>query len=173
MGQRAALLSAAYTSGDRFEEGKEDLAFRTKPQLALTLIESALAAGVTFKAIVADAFQGEHIRLARIFTQRGLPYVLSHSGQKKLGRGSCRAGSFVQGCGRRHVAARLACDNPSISGWPSRTLVGYCPNKPVRAICATTDRRTMPEKATWYLTTNLTSVQASLAEVVRLYGLRI
>jgi hypothetical protein len=43
----------------------------------------------------------------------------------------------------------------------------------VRAICATTDRRTLPEKATWYLTTNLTSEQAPLAEVVRLYGLRI
>jgi hypothetical protein len=52
-------------------------------------------------------------------------------------------------------------------------LFGYGPNKPVRAICATTDRRTLPEKATWYLTTNLTGEQASLAEVVRLYGLRI
>jgi hypothetical protein len=31
----------------------------------------------------------------------------------------------------------------------------------------------LPEKTTWYLTTNLTSEQASLAEVVRLYGLRI
>jgi hypothetical protein len=36
-----------------------------------------------------------------------------------------------------------------------------------------TDRRTLPEKATWYLTTNLTSERASLAEVARLYGLRI
>lgn len=74
-----------YTPADRFEEGKEDPAFRTEPQLALTLIESALAAGVAFRAVVADAFYGDHIGLARILTQRGLPYVLSHSGQKSRG----------------------------------------------------------------------------------------
>jgi hypothetical protein len=53
------------------------------------------------------------------------------------------------------------------------TLFGYGPNRPVRAICVTTDWRTLPEKATWYLTTNLACEQASLAEVVRLYGLWI
>jgi hypothetical protein len=52
------------------------------------------------------------------------------------------------------------------------TLFNYGPNKPVRAICATTDRRTLPELSTWYLTTNLPATQAPLAEVVRLYGLR-
>ena len=44
-----------YASTDRFEEGKANPAFRTKPQLARTPIDSALAAGVAFKAIVADA----------------------------------------------------------------------------------------------------------------------
>ena len=43
----------------------------------------------------------------------------------------------------------------------------------MRAVCVTTDWRTLPEKATWYLTTNLSCEQASLAEVVRLYSLRI
>jgi hypothetical protein len=52
------------------------------------------------------------------------------------------------------------------------TLFGYCPGKPVRAACATTDRRTLPELSTWYLSTNLPVGQAPLAEVVRLYGLR-
>lgn len=39
----------------------------------------------------------------------------------------------------------------------------------MRAICATTDRRALPALSAWYLTTNL---PASLAEIVRLYGLR-
>ena len=53
-----------YTPGDRFEPGKQDSAFHTKPELAITLIESALTAGIAFKAIVADAFYGDHIEFA-------------------------------------------------------------------------------------------------------------
>jgi hypothetical protein len=52
------------------------------------------------------------------------------------------------------------------------TLFGYGPNKPVRAVCATTDRRSLPGPSTWCLTTNLSRQQAPLSEIVRLYGLR-
>jgi hypothetical protein len=51
-------------------------------------------------------------------------------------------------------------------------LAGYGPGKPGRAVCATTDRNTLPEISTWYLTTNLAREQAPLSEIVRLYGLR-
>ena len=49
------------------------------------------------------------------------------------------------------------------------TLLGDGPGRPVRAICATTDRLALPELSTWYLTTHL---PAPLAEIVRIYGLR-
>lgn len=52
------------------------------------------------------------------------------------------------------------------------SFLGYGPGKPVRAICATTDRRPLPGLSTWYLTTNLPVDAAPLPEVVRLYGLR-
>ncbi|MDB5744313.1 MAG: transposase, partial [Polaromonas sp.] len=52
------------------------------------------------------------------------------------------------------------------------TLFGYGPDKPVRAVCATTDRSELPALSTWYLTTNLSREQAPLGEIVRLYGLR-
>ena len=39
----------------------------------------------------------------------------------------------------------------------------------MRAVCTTTDRRSLPALSTWYLTTNL---PVPLAENVRLYGLR-
>ena len=52
------------------------------------------------------------------------------------------------------------------------TLLGYGPDRGARAICATTERRKLPDLSTWYLTTNLSVEQAPLEEVVRLYGLR-
>jgi hypothetical protein len=52
------------------------------------------------------------------------------------------------------------------------TFLGYGRGKPVRANCATTNRGTLPEVWTWYLTTNLPLEAAPLVEVMRLYGLR-
>jgi SRSO17 transposase len=169
-----------YTPGDRFELGKQDPAFHTKPELAMTLVESALTAGIAFKAIVADAFYGDHIEFTLTLTRRGLPYVLSHSGQKSQGWARAELPhSFkdvAEDTPRRdwHVVTRQFRDGHHERWWATElTLFGYGPNRPVRAICVTTDWRTLPEKATWYLTTNLTCEQASLAEIVRLYGLRI
>ncbi|MFE1291127.1 hypothetical protein [Streptomyces sp. NPDC058751] len=62
-------------------------------------------------------------------------------------------------------------------------LGGYGPDSPCRLVVATTDPASLPEKATWYLATNLPHLDAphattgphppaDLAEVVRLYGLR-
>jgi SRSO17 transposase len=50
-----------YTPASRLPRGKADPAFRTKPQLAVELIEQARAAGVPFRAIVADCFYGDHL----------------------------------------------------------------------------------------------------------------
>ncbi|WP_327745449.1 hypothetical protein OG920_39225 [Streptomyces europaeiscabiei] len=62
-------------------------------------------------------------------------------------------------------------------------LGGYGPDSPCRLVVATTDPAALPEKATWYLATNLPHPEAphaatsphppaDLAEIVRLYGLR-
>ncbi|CAM3813012.1 transposase [Polaromonas hydrogenivorans] len=50
------LHVAPYTPAVRLAGGKHDAAFRTKPQIALNLVEQAQAAGVAFCAIVADCF---------------------------------------------------------------------------------------------------------------------
>jgi SRSO17 transposase len=126
-------------------------------QLALTLIESALAAGVAVKAIVADAFYDDHIGLARAEPAHSFKDAAQDTSLREW-----------------HAITRQILDGHRERCWATELMLfGYDPNKPVRAICATTDRRSLPEKATWYLTTNLTSEQAPLAEVVRLYGLRI
>ncbi|MBG6070546.1 MULTISPECIES: transposase [unclassified Polaromonas] len=51
-------------------------------------------------------------------------------------------------------------------------LFGHGPDRQVRAVCATTDRRALQVLATWHLITNLSREQATLDEVVRIYGLR-
>ncbi len=49
------LHAEPYTPARRLPKGKSDPAFRTKPQIALELIEAALDVGVLFRAVVADS----------------------------------------------------------------------------------------------------------------------
>jgi SRSO17 transposase len=168
-----------YTPGERLPLGKADPAFHTKPQLAWRLIEVAQAAGIAFAAVVADAFYGDHTGLTRLLTQRRVPYVLAHSG--KTGRGWAPehlAHSFQDAAQELPAHAWMRVRRRFRDGHVERwwaadlTLFRYGPEQPVRAICATTDRRRLPEPSTWYLTTNLPLAQAPVEEVVRLYGLR-
>ena len=62
-----------YTPERRLAGGKQDPAFRTKPQIALDLVERAQAAGVPFCAIVADCFYGDNNALEGALLKRGLP----------------------------------------------------------------------------------------------------
>src|SRR5919107_1817558 len=48
-----------YTPAERLPKGKADPDFRTKPQLAVELVDAARAAGASFRAVVADCFYGE------------------------------------------------------------------------------------------------------------------
>jgi SRSO17 transposase len=168
-----------YTPGERLALGKDDPAFHTKPQLALGLIESAQAAGIAFEAVVADAFYGDHTRLARTLTQRDIPYVLAHSGKASRGRASPPLAHSFQDAAQelparawQRVVRRFR--DGHVERWRAAqlTLFGYGLDKPVRAVCVTTDWRTLPDQATWYLTTNLSPERAPIEEIVRLYGLR-
>src|SRR5437762_3537614 len=73
----------------------------------------------------------------------------------------------------------------SKAGGRRRVQAGpYGPEKTERAVIATTDPETLPDATTWYLVTNLpapgstgtqhsTLPEASLEEIIRLYGLRM
>ena len=77
-------------------------------------------------------------------------------------------------------------DGHSETWWALEVAVGpYGPEQPQRAVVVTTDPATLPDLTTWYLVTNLPApgsararadgalLAADLAEVVRLYGLRM
>ncbi|CAM3759824.1 IS701 family transposase [Polaromonas hydrogenivorans] len=165
-----------YTPERRLAGGKQDPAFRTKPQIALALVEQAQAAGILFSAIVSDCFYGDNNALEAALLERRLPHVLARRGA--LGRGWAPvqadhsfkdAARSLPLCAWKKVVRRFSDGHPERWWAAELTLFGYGPDRPVRAVCATTDRRALPALSTWYLTTNL---PAPLGEVVRLYGLR-
>ncbi|CAN5472089.1 IS701 family transposase [soil metagenome] len=173
------LHVAPYTPAVRLPDGKHDVAFHTKPQIALSLVEQAQAAGIAFSAIVADCFYGDYRALEKALLARRLPHVLARRGALGRGWAPAEADHSFKDAARslplrawRSVVRRFR-DGHTERWWAAElTLFGYGPDKPVRAVCATTDRRALPALSTWYLTTNLSRQQAPLGEVVRLYGLR-
>ena len=66
-----------YTPAHHFEGGKDDPEFRTKPQIALELVERALEMGLPFRAVVGDILYGEHREFKEGLEEKGIPYVLS------------------------------------------------------------------------------------------------
>jgi SRSO17 transposase len=168
-----------YTPAVRLAKGKQDPAFRTKPQIALELVEKARMAGIAFEAIVADCWYGDNNGLEMALRERGLPHVLarrsSASGGWALADAAFTFREAAQNVPKNdwHAVERCFRDGHAETWWAAElTLAGCGPGKSGRAVCATTDRRTLPEISTWYLTTNLPCEQAPLAEIVRLYGLR-
>ena len=171
-----------YTPAHHFARGKADPAFHTKPQLALTLVEQAVAAGLAFRAVVADSFYGEDHGFTAGLRRAALGYVLalkpSHGWWHLEGTiGALRDAAEQAGWsgpeqpGPWVRVERCVRDGHHEVWWALEVVAGpYGPQRPQRAVVATTDPGTLPDHATWYLTTNL--VDADLAELVRLYGLR-
>ncbi len=184
-----------YTPAARLPKGKADPAFRTKPQLAVELVDAALEAGFSFRAVVAACCYGEHATFEGALADAGLPYVLA----LKPSSGIWTPAAAVQT--PEEAARALGWGGPDDPGdwtpvvrrfrdgheetwWAADVSSGpYGPDKPVRVVVATTDPATLPPLTTWYLATNLprpgaphtdeaSFAPADLAEVVRLDGLR-
>jgi SRSO17 transposase len=63
-----------YTPAHHFEGGKADPEFRTKPQIALELVERALEMGLPFRAVVGDILYAVSIASSRKgSSRRGYP----------------------------------------------------------------------------------------------------
>jgi hypothetical protein len=184
-----------YTPAHHFENGKTDPRFRTKPQIALELVERALEMGITFKVVVGDILCGEHRKFREGLEERHLPYVLalkpSHAWWHPM-----EGVGWVEG-----VALAAHWGGPDDSGeWielerrfrDGHTEVwwvleaqcrAFSAEKDRRLVVATTDPATLSRLTSWYLVTNLPAPgsekakhsnleAADPAEVVRLYALR-
>jgi SRSO17 transposase len=191
------LAVEPYTPAHHFEKGRSDAAFRTKLRIAGELVERSVAGGVPFRAVVADSFYGEDEDFRRALSEFRVGYVLalkeSHSWWHKEGTiGALWEAAEAAGWknaddpGEWRRVIRTFRDGHQESWWALEVEAGpYSPEKARRALVVTTDPERLPRLLTWYLVTNLPApdterasqsdvlAEASVAEVVRLYGLRM
>ncbi len=184
-----------YTPAARLPLGKKDPALRTKPQLAVDLVERARGLGVPFRAVVADSVYGESAACEGALWGAGVPYVLAL--RPSRGTWGPADGPHTPQDAAREVlwtsaeepGGWTAVERPFRDGhteiwWAADLeLAGYGPGGYTRLVAATTDPATLPAASTWYVVTNLPHPEvvpatesalapADLAEIVRLYGLR-
>jgi hypothetical protein len=185
-----------YTPASRLPKGKRDPGFRTKPQQAAELVQAARAAGIAFRAVVADCFYGDNVGFTEALGAAKVAYVLAVKPRK----GAWAPAEEVHT--PQEAALKLAWGSPEEPGdWTPVTrrfrdghtetwwaadarlpAAGWGPDRRLRLVVATTDPATLPKLTTWYLVTNLPRPgrrqtpppfpPADLAEVVRLYSLR-
>jgi hypothetical protein len=186
-----------YTPSHHFEGGKNNPLFRTKLKIAEELVESAVEKNIPFRAVVADSFYGEDREFKRSLGKLGVGYVLalkkSHSWWHLEGTigALCQAAEAAGWKGTHEPGdwtkvVRTFRDGHSEEWWALEVEAGpYGKERAQRALVVTSDPKELPDLATWYLTTNLPApgseqanesddlAPASVAEVVRLYGLRM
>jgi hypothetical protein len=185
-----------YTPASRLAKGKRDPGFRTKPQLAVGLIDAARRAGIGFRAVVADCFYGDNTGFTEALGAAKVAYVLAVKPRKGVWAPAEEVHT------PQEAARQLAWTSPEQPGdwtpiqrhcrdghtetwWAADARLpaaGWGPDRRLRLVVATTDPATLPKLTTWYLVTNLPRPErrrarplfppADLAEVVRLYGLR-
>ena len=179
-----------YTPASRLAKGNSDPGVRTKPQLAVELVEAARQAKIPFRAVVADCFYGDNTGFVEALGRAGVAFVLALKPRKGIWAPDDEAHTPVEaaralawgGPGRpgawRRVIRRFR-DGHTETWWAAdATLGGWGPDRHHRLVVATTDPATLPKLSTWYLLTNLAcpaggrAQQAQLSEIVGAYGLR-
>src|SRR5215213_2281394 len=187
-----------YTPEHHFEKGKASPAFRTKLKIALELVERSAKMGMPFRAVVADSFYGEDEGFKEGLGKLGVGYVLalkpSHSWWHKEGTIGA-LWQVAEGARRKDEnepgewveVVRTFRDGHEERWWALEVEAGpYGPRRALRALVVSTDPGELPDLSTRYLVTNLPhpgserareegalAAAAELAEVVRLYGLRM
>jgi DDE superfamily endonuclease len=186
-----------YTPAGRLPRGRRDPGFRTKPQQAAELVAAARTAQIGFRAVVADCFYGDNDGFTEALGRAKVAYVLAVKPRKGAWAPADQTHTPQQ------AARQLAWTSPEQPGdWTPITrrfrdghvetwwaadarlpAAGWGPDRRIRLVVVTTDPARLPKLSTWYLVTNLPHPErrrarapfapADLAEVVRLYGLRV
>jgi SRSO17 transposase len=66
-----------YTPASRLAKGTCDPGFRTKPQLAVELVQATQQTGISFRAVVADCFYGDNVGFCESLGAAKVAYVLA------------------------------------------------------------------------------------------------
>jgi DDE superfamily endonuclease len=179
-----------YTPASRLPGKERDPLFQTKPQLAVELVHAARAAGIGFRAVVADCAYGDNPGFTHALGTAKVPFVLALKPRKGTWAPADAAHTPTEAAAEPGWRGRGGLANGGVSSGASATATPRPGGRPTlrSAVGAriggcgwwwpTTDPATLPGHSSWYLLTNLSrpasrrAQQANLAEVVRLYGLR-
>ena len=156
---------------------------------------AARAAGFVFRAVAADSAYGDQDGFRGELSEAGLPFVMALKPRRGTWAYGPEAHTSVDAArllawggpdepGDWQPVTRTFHDGHAETWWAADATLGWWgPDGARRLVVATTDPGTLPDKATWYLVTNLPRPgspregespwpAAGLAEVVRVYGLR-
>jgi DDE superfamily endonuclease len=154
------------------------------------LVQAARAAGIGFRAVVADCAYGDNPGFTDALVAAKIPFVLALKPRKGTWAPADQAHTPVEAAeelgwrspsrpGRwRRITHRFR-DGHAETWWTADAqLGGWGPQGRLRLVVASTDPGSLPGMSTWYLLTNLPrpasrrAQQADLTEIVGLYGLR-
>jgi hypothetical protein len=184
-----------YTPARHFAKGKGDPAFRTKLAIGADLAIKARAAGFVFRAVAADSAYGDQDGFRGELAGAGLPFVMALKPRRGIWAYGADAHTPVDAAralawhgpddpGDWQPVTRAFRDGHTQTWWAADAALGWWGQDGARRlVVATADPVTLPEKATWYLVTNLPRPgspreaggphpAADLAEIVRIYGIR-
>ncbi|MFI6006975.1 transposase [Streptomyces sp. NPDC051366] len=145
--------------------------------------------------MVADCGYGDHDEFQHTLREAGLPFVMALKPRRGTWAYESDAHTPVDAAraltwtdhenpGDWTPMTRTFRDGHTETWWAADARLGaWGPDSPARLVVTTADPATLPDKATWYLATNLPRPgsphttdsphpPAGLAELVRLYGLR-
>src|SRR4029453_8443627 len=71
------IHAVPYTPASRLPGGERDPGFKTKPQLAVELVQAARQAGIKFRVVGADCFYGDNPAFTDALTAAKVPFVLA------------------------------------------------------------------------------------------------
>jgi hypothetical protein len=184
-----------YSPARHFARGKNDPAFRTKLQIGAGLAAPAKAAGFVLRAVAADSAYGDQDGFRGELREAGLPFVMALKPRRGTWAYGPDAHTPVDAAralawhgpddpGDWQPVTRAFRDGHTQTWYAADAALGWWgPDGTTRLVVATAGPATLPDKATWYLATNLPrpggpreaeSVHpaAGLAEIVRIYGIR-
>src|SRR5436190_7085473 len=184
-----------YTPAKHFAKGKSDPGFRTKLAIGAELAVAARAAGFVFRAVAADSAYGDQDGFRGELAEAGLPFVMAlkpRHGTWAYGPDAHTPADAARALAWRgpddpgdwQAVTRAFRDGHTETWWAADARLGWWgPDGFTRLVVVTADPGTLPDKATWYLATNLPRPggpreadsphpAASLAEITRIYGIR-
>jgi SRSO17 transposase len=146
-----------------------DVAFATKPQLGLAMLERAFAAGVPATWVAGDSVYGGASRLRRFIERQGCGYVLAVTSAQRLGLVPVTHwAAEIPAKDWQRLSAGRGAKGPRLYDWAYRSFPGaaegWCKGLLIRRSL------TEPDEPTFYLTH--APEGTTLADLVRIAGSR-